>query len=43
MTKGKAAYWDSRDNLGEKVSSGVYYYTLQAGEFRATQKMVIIK
>ena len=27
-TKDRAAYWDGRDNLGEKVSSGVYYYTL---------------
>jgi hypothetical protein len=42
-TKDKAAYWDGRDNLGQKVSSGVYYYTMQAGEFRATRKMVIVK
>ena len=42
-TKSKAAYWDGRDRLGEKVASGVYYYTLEAGEFRATRKMVIMK
>ncbi len=42
-TKDRAAYWDGRDSLGEKVSSGVYYYTLQAGEFRATRKMVVVK
>lgn len=42
-TKAKAAYWDGRDYLGEKVSSGVYYYTLQAGEYKATRKMVIMK
>jgi hypothetical protein len=42
-TKSKAAYWDGRDSLGEKVASGVYYYQLQAGEFRATRKMVILK
>jgi hypothetical protein len=42
-TKDRAAYWDGRDSLGEKVSSGVYYYTLQAGEFRATRKMVMLK
>ena len=42
-TKDKAAYWDGRDSLGEKVASGIYYYTLQAGEFRATRKMVIMK
>ena len=42
-TKDKAACWNGRDNLGEKVSSGVYYYTLQAGEFKAMKKMVIMK
>ena len=42
-TKDKAAYWDGRDRLGEKVASGIYWYTLQAGEFRATRKMVIVK
>ena len=41
--KSKAAYWDGRCRNGEKVASGVYYYTLEAGEFRATRKMVIIK
>jgi len=43
ITKDKAAYWDGRDSLGEKVASGVYYYTLRAGGFMATRKMVIMK
>jgi hypothetical protein len=43
LTKDKAAYWDGRDGLGQKVASGVYFYTLQAGEFKATRKMVIMK
>ena len=42
-TKDKAAYWDGRDSSGEKVASGVYYYTLRAGEFKATRKMVTLK
>jgi hypothetical protein len=42
-TKDRAAYWDGRDNLGEKVASGVYFYTLEAGNFRATKKMTILK
>jgi len=42
-TKDHAACWDGRDSLGQFVSSGVYYYALQAGEFRATRKMVILK
>ena len=43
VTKDKAAYWDGKDSLGEKVASGVYFYTIQAGEFRAGRKMVILK
>jgi len=43
VTKEKAAYWDGRDDAGEKVSSGVYFYTLKAGEFVATRKMLIVK
>jgi len=43
ITKDKAAYFSGRDSEGSKVASGVYFYTLQAGEFRATQKMVIMK
>jgi len=42
-TKEKSAYWDGKDRFGGKVASGVYYYTIQAGEFAATKKMVIIK
>ena len=42
-TKAKAAYWNGRDSFGEKVASGIYWYTLQAGEYRATRKMVIVR
>ena len=41
--KSRAAYWDGRNALGEFVASGVYFYTLKAGEFTATQKMLIRK
>ncbi|MBM3237908.1 T9SS type A sorting domain-containing protein [Candidatus Poribacteria bacterium] len=40
---GKAAYWDGRNERGELVSSGVYFYTFQSGSFTASRKMVIIK
>jgi hypothetical protein len=40
-TRDKAAFWDGRNETGEQVSSGVYFYTLQAGEFAATKKMSI--
>ena len=42
-TKDKAAYWDGKDSLGQQVASGVYFYTLRSGEFRATRRMVILK
>ena len=41
--KDRAAYWDGRNAAGEPVASGVYFYTLQAGDFKATRKMVIRK
>ncbi len=39
----KAAYWDGRNNLGESVGSGVYFYQLQTEGFSAIRKMVILK
>ena len=41
--KGHAAYWDGKNAHGESVASGVYFYTLKAGDFAATQKMLILK
>ena len=41
--KSRAAYWDGRNALGEPIASGVYFYTLTAGEFAATRKMLIRK
>ena len=39
----RAAYWDGRNLLGEAVGSGVYFYHLNAGDYSAIQKMVILK
>ena len=41
--KSRAAYWDGRNELDEPVASGVYFYTLTAGDFTATGKMLIQK
>ena len=42
-SRSRAAYWDGRNELGESVASGVYFYTLTAGDFTATRKMLIRK
>ena len=39
----RAAYWDGKNEIGEAVASGVYFYTLTAGDFTATRKMLIQK
>ncbi len=39
----RAAYWDGRNTLGESIASGVYFYTLTAGDFTATRKLLIRK
>ena len=41
--RSKAVYWDGRNNVGERVASGIYFYTLTAGEYSATRRMVILK
>ena len=43
QSKSQAAYWDGRNELGEQVASGVYFYTLTAGGFSATGKMLVRK
>ena len=39
----RAIYWDGRNASGESVSSGVYFYRLEAGDYSQTRKMVILK
>ena len=43
LSRETAAYWDGTDQVGETVSSGVYFYTLQAGTYQATRRMLILK
>ena len=46
-TKQVAGYrsitWNATNNFGEQVSAGMYIYVIQAGEFRQTKKMVLLK
>ncbi len=39
----QAAYWNGKNSYGERVSSGIYYYTLTTDNYSATRKMLIIK
>ena len=51
-SRGRAAYWDGKNQIGETVASGLYFYTLStestrdsvtAGDFTATRKLLIAK
>ena len=42
-SQSRAAHWDGRNAQGEPVASGVYFYTLKAGDFTTTRKMLIRK
>ena len=43
MTRSTAAYWDGRNDMGERVASGIYFYSLHTPDFSATRKMLILK
>lgn len=43
IERSKAAYWDGRNESGEKVSSGIYFYTLVTPEFSQIRKLLIIR
>ena len=43
VSKSKAAYWDGKNEAGEQVASGIYFYTIKAGDFSATKKMIVKK
>ena len=42
-TPSRAAYWNGRNTSGETAASGVYFYTLQAGDVNTIRQMVILK
>ena len=43
QNRARAAYWDGKNEFGETVASGLYFYTLTAGDFTATRRLLIRK
>ncbi|MBM3211162.1 T9SS type A sorting domain-containing protein, partial [Candidatus Poribacteria bacterium] len=43
MTPDRAAHWDGKDSEGMTVVSGVYFYSIKAGDFSAVKKMIVTK
>ena len=42
-SRGRAAYWDGRNAVGEQVASGIYFYQLTTPSFHQTRRLVILK
>ena len=42
-SQARAAYWDGRNALGERVASGIYFYQLTTASFQQTRRLVIVK
>ncbi len=43
IDRAHAAYWDGRNNSGESVANGVYFYQLRAGDYAQVRQMAVIK
>ena len=43
QSRSRAVYWDGKNEVGESVASGIYFYAFTAGDFAATRKMLIRK
>ena len=39
----KSVQWNAKNNQGQPAAAGVYLYTIEAGEFNQTNKMILLK
>lgn len=42
-SRGRAIYWDGKNEVGESVASGIYFYTFTVGDYTTTRKMLLMK
>ena len=43
LSRDDAAYWDGRNNVGEAVGSGVYFYALETKNYRTTRRLTVAR
>ena len=43
VTKDKSAYWNGKNEAGESVASGLYFYSIKAGKYTSIRKMIVLK
>ena len=43
LSRQRAVYWDGRNDMGEAVGSGVYFYTLETGDYQTTRRMTVVR
>jgi len=43
VSQDRAVHWDGTNNAGDRVSSGVYFYNIQAGSYSSTKKMIVVQ
>jgi WD40 repeat protein len=43
VSRGRAAYWDGRDERGERVASGIYFYSIKTPSYFDVRKLAIVR
>ena len=38
-----SVYWDATNHVGEPVTAGMYFYTIESKNFKQTKKMILLK